>query len=180
MTRPRYDMTELAAVVAKALQVGIPASNAVATHYRIRQATAQRLITAARSRGVDIPRLTRGPAPGSGRSLAEVAIIARKALADGVSTSIAVGNRYKLAPRSATRLISQARAAGHEIGYDTNKPLGWLVEARVSPPGAADMALSCVCGECFPLDVPALTRHTVQAHRRGPSVAERTPRKVAA
>ena len=94
--------------------------------------------------------------------------------------SIAVGNRYKLATRSATRLISQARAAGHEIGYDGNRPLGYLVEARVSPPGDASMRLACTCGECFPLDVPALTRHTVQAHRRGPTVAERTPHKVAA
>ena len=53
---------------------------------------------------------------------------------------------------------------------------------RLTPPAMRlkDVVLSCVCGECFPLDVSQLARHTVQAHRRGPTVAERTPRKVAA
>ena len=180
MSRTRYDYTELAAVVHKALADRVPASTAVAYHFRMGKPAAQRLISAARASGADIPRLMRGPEAGYGRDMGEVAETARQALADGVPMSVRVGNRYGMAIRSATRLISAARAAGHEIGYDTNKALGYLAETRISPTAAPDVALSCGCGECFPLDVAQLTRHTVQAHRRGPTVAERTPRKVAA
>ena len=90
-----------------------------------------------------------------------------------------VAAHFKITVKQARDLVKSRRQHGAAIPYvfapkPRTEP---LMPAKM--PMAAGM-LACECGECFPLDVLELARHTLATHRRVPTRTERTPRKVAA
>jgi hypothetical protein len=174
MRRP-HDPHEVAAVIDKAHKVGISATQAVAVHYRISPNSASHLITRARARGANIPRLSRGPMPGAFRDLSEVAVIANAAHKAGQPISVALANHYRVTRRTGTRIATQARQAGHDIPYDYGTGERY-VEVAVEKPAAV---LTCVCGERFPLTIAALIAHTLTEHGRPPYRSERIPKAAA-
>lgn len=177
MTHTRYDTAEVAEFCREAHADGQSVTAALTVRYGIPTNKASALLKLVRSHGHPLPHFKRGPDATGRRRLDEVAQVALDAHRAGGSMSVALCKHFNTTPDSARSLMSRARKAGHLIPYAPSAPTGHVKPAGDREPS---MALSCVCGECFPLDVSQLARHTVQAHRRGPTVAERTPRKVAA
>ena len=182
MKRNQRDPHDVAEVVAKALAVGVAATPAVALHYRISYNTASHVIRRARDAGAGIPHLGSGPVPGQRRTQSDVAMVARDAAASGASIALAVAARFKVSKRTATRIVSEARMAGHDIPYNYGK--GERVEAPPRECAPSGDQLRCTCGESFPVDAwepsRALIAHTLTVHGRPPYRHERIPQEVAA
>lgn len=84
----------------------------------------------------------------------------------------AVADRFGMSIKNARHQITAARYAGHDIPADSPK---WR---HIHPV----FKLVCDCGHPIPVDdgIVGLQRHTLAAHGRNPSRAERTPREMVA
>lgn len=143
------------------------------------------------------PRATSGRAPRRSYDLAEVARVAREAVAAGRPFSKAVMEHFDVPSPQATGLLNQARAAGHDAprGVNSRQPRKLDAEPsrpahqephsprRMEPVAKPSSYRDVPAGhfECDDCDehfssIPALTRHVITAHdRRTLSSTERTP-----
>ena len=107
----------------------------------------------------------------------EVAEVALWAHRNGRPLHAAVAAHFEIRPEHAKTLIRSARKRGHPIPFVKAEHMGRAIPRRP----IVDASLACTsCGWSCELDARAMEAHTVTAHRRHSTTAERTPQERAA
>lgn len=186
----RYDYTEVAALAAEAIRTGQRMNVALAAHYGITHRAATEAISQARKAGHPIPSQrgwTQFGPPGIRKPGGHYPCGTTSAYRMGCRcTECRAAHRESAVARRMARHRNNLRPIAQRERWKEQKQAQRAEFAEIrqaittwAPKPGRPVLLACDCGhETDSID--ALTRHTLTAHRRPPTRAERTPRTESA